>query len=453
MSLLQAQQPLPYSSYVTTPQMAYKPTAPVAVPPSDSLYLPAEEDGSVNGQSSVKVITKEKNLGENRSTWGEEEKDTVIVEQCPEKEPDKDKHAKSPTNKKASALRPGCEWQCYDNGVDSGCASDNSSGPEGCLATEDCCDAPLPPLIPDLHSENSDSPSNTSDSHSDNSSQHSISNRSDISSSSDTGLQVVTQYRVPYRNRYNSPGQIKLMKPLKDIPPRFQKMLSCNPAIRQEQFEGQPIMRQSYTTRPKSVTVSASTLAECTSQHNFNPNAQSFVPRQPNNYGTSQETPCMMTNPNSQCSDNRECSTDTSRDAYYSGNMPDDMSTGESAQSVHAPVYTIQIFRSSIDGSLSACCPSNVAPSVSVAPTGCYGEYGAAMPPYPSTPTGAAPGVVYYCQQQGVYHPPPQNFSPGTSYTQPPPAPAPSNQHIVYTSNPSITYNPYQPQQSQYQYT
>ena len=169
--------------------------------------------------------------------------------------------------------------------ADSGCPSEVSSGAEGCLATEEYCDSSHLPLIYDNRSDHSDSHS-PGDSQSDSSSQHSTSNLSVVSTSSGgsdcSGSPYQNKpYYVPLRSR-SSP---KLLKPLKDIPPRFQKMLSSNPAIRQEQFEGQPIMRQSYNNhhhhhKPKSVTVSANNINDLPNHHSFNPFAETFVPRQ-----------------------------------------------------------------------------------------------------------------------------------------------------------------------------
>ena len=160
---------------------------------------------------------------------------------------------------------------------DSGCVSDVSSG---------VGDAP------NVSDDSSDRLSQryveSSDSHSDSSSQHSTSNVSSVSNNTDiTSIHKVEfklQNVVRSYNRPVSSSATKIVRPIKDIPPRFLKMLTPKSAqYKQSQFEGQPLVRHRMMGKGR---YSASNVGNTHNEsiesipatHTFNPNAQCFVP-------------------------------------------------------------------------------------------------------------------------------------------------------------------------------
>ena len=190
---------------------------------------------------------------------------------------------------------------------DSGCVSDVSSG-----VGDNLCSV-LPPDDSTLGSEpqspvgllleetdersllRSAHNSESSDTHSDSSSQHSLSNISSISTQSDVSVpsNKIMRAHTAKKGKYGVSANANLVRPLKDFPPRFQKIVSQNPSIRSEQFEGLALVRHSRQNKhlvvppsPSTTDTSLSSSDEASQQthHQFNPNAQSFVPHQNNTY-------------------------------------------------------------------------------------------------------------------------------------------------------------------------
>lgn len=166
-----------------------------------------------------------------------------------------------------------CCCLCYDPaGADSGCVSDVSSGADG-------------GLISDEVDSNQPHSSDSCDAHSDSSSQHShVSLGSQCSDGTSAAIFSMPPPNMPYTRNY----QLKVTKPMKDIPPRFQKIISQNPSIRRTKFEGTPLVRHGRMHRIPSMPTQCN-MAEFENvnnsgggvmQHNFNPHAQTFVPGQ-----------------------------------------------------------------------------------------------------------------------------------------------------------------------------
>ena len=93
----------------------------------------------------------------------------------------------------------------------------------------------------------------------------------------------------PFRNKQNRKTVTpKLVRPIKDIPPRFKKLLEAEAiaqaaALRKNHFEGAPLIRQimmGRSRRQHHVENPSGTSGKL-SQPNFNPNAQCFIPGQP----------------------------------------------------------------------------------------------------------------------------------------------------------------------------
>jgi hypothetical protein len=94
--------------------------------------------------------------------------------------------------------------------------------------------------------------------------------------------------RTPKYKANKKNGPTKLVRPIKDIPPRFKKLLETEAlaqaaALRKNQFEGAPLVRAIMMGRGKRHRNSEAILASNNdmSQANFNPNAQCFIPGQP----------------------------------------------------------------------------------------------------------------------------------------------------------------------------
>lgn len=342
----------------------------------------------------------------------------------------------------ADNAHPPCE--CFDGTADSGCASDVSSGNEACSPAVPC--DVQSNIHNNLHSENNQNIvqcDTHSDNHSDSSSQHSTSNLSLSSSGSECGslnLYSNTYHHMPLRGR--SMSSHKLLKPLKDIPPRFQKMLSCNPAIKQDQFEGQPIMRHSYhhhhSHKTKSVTVSAGNMQDLPNHHSFNPNAETFIPRQ---YVNSPDTiPSPTFSPSglvtydysTQSSIPTDCCSLTSSDGMgYSTASPASTSvssTNPGAPNGATPTYTIHIFSSNGSNVETTSYPYT------------YGNHGVSGPSsgfYGTNP--ALPAPPHSANSYPTNQPGPNNNGP-SQQAPPPPPPAPPG-GIVYYCQPQNGYN------------
>ena len=92
----------------------------------------------------------------------------------------------------------------------------------------------------------------------------------------------------PYRNKQNRKAVTpKLVRPIKDIPPRFKKLLEAEAiaqaaALRKNQYEGAPLIRQIMMGRNRRQRHldNLSNIGKY-SQPSFNPNAQCFIPGQP----------------------------------------------------------------------------------------------------------------------------------------------------------------------------
>ncbi len=380
-------------------------------------------------------------------------------------------------------------------GRDSGCVSDVSSGPG---------DIVLVPNVAMMEASLQRVPSESSDAHSDSSSQHSISNLSNISSlssGSDAGSVNSRVSKTQYNVKYGKNGPIKFLKPLKDIPPRFQKILSSNPSIKQSKFEGQPLVRQGMLGKgkghgsnhsgssPRSNSSAGSptgvldtNFPACT---NFNPNAQCFVPSQsfdcnnngsqpPLTYSSTSQTYAMES---AYCINGSAPYGDGSSYAPYNYNGNQMMS--------NAPTYTIVIngppqvpYQVPPPAPTQ---PQNAPPpnssSSTSAPTGDNESSPACANSVSSTPTSS--GYIYGPSSspatpsqpgQQLPPPPPQNTvyysQQGYGATQTffgyPPAPGqPPPTTVVYNNTPAVQYAQYpQPPQgipasaaTQYSYT
>ena len=215
---------------------------------------------------------------------------------------------------------------------DSGCVSDVSSG-----VGENLCSV-LPPDDSTLSSEpqspvgllleetdersllRSAHNSESSDTHSDSSSQHSLSNISSISTQSDVSVpsNKIMRAHTAKKGKYGVGANAYLVRPLKDFPPRFQKIISQNPGICSEKFEGPALIRHNRQNKhlvvphsPSTTDTSLSSSDEASHQtHQFNPNAQSFVPHQ-NNYVPQTNNGAVSAQPVTQ-----------DQSAYYSGFDP-----------------------------------------------------------------------------------------------------------------------------------
>ena len=190
---------------------------------------------------------------------------------------------------------------------DSGCVSDVSSGVGDNLCSilppEDSTISSEPQSPVGLLLEETDDRSllrsahnsESSDTHSDSSSQHSLSNISSISTQSDVSVpsNKIMRAHTAKKGKYGVSANANLVRPLKDFPPRFQTIISQNPSIRSEQFEGLALVRHSRQNKhlvvppsPGTTDTSLSSSDEASQQthHQFNPNAQSFVPHQNNTF-------------------------------------------------------------------------------------------------------------------------------------------------------------------------
>ncbi len=205
---------------------------------------------------------------------------------------------------------------------DSGCGSDVSSGVGDALcsvmeAAVSGSQPPSPaaarstalPLLDTAAATEDGTPvrsahsSESSDTHSDSSSQHSLSNISSISTQSDVSVasNKIMKAHTARKGKYGVSANANLVRPLKDFPPRFQKIISQNPNIRSEQFEGLALVRHAHENKHIVVPPSPSTTDTSLSAsgdesahhhhslshhstHQFNPNAQSFIPHQTQNH-------------------------------------------------------------------------------------------------------------------------------------------------------------------------
>ena len=92
----------------------------------------------------------------------------------------------------------------------------------------------------------------------------------------------------PFRNKQNrKPVPPKLVRPIKDIPPRFKKLLEAEAiaqaaALRKNQYEGAPLIRQIMMGKNRRQRhLESPNSGGKYSQLSFNPNAQCFIPGQP----------------------------------------------------------------------------------------------------------------------------------------------------------------------------
>ena len=176
------------------------------------------------------------------------------------------------------------ECPCDDNDKhsphDSGCVSDASSGH---------CEATLSNDEPDPDSTNNQETSTNCTSEV---------SRSEIPSQTspdiyndDDILELLRQpvfTRAPKYKPNKKNGSTKLVRPIKDIPPRFKKLLETEAlaqaaALRKNQFEGTPLVRPVMMGRGRRHRNTEAIMASNAdmSQANFNPNARSFIPGQP----------------------------------------------------------------------------------------------------------------------------------------------------------------------------
>lgn len=311
---------------------------------------------------------------------------------------------------------------CVPGHADSGCVSDvSSNGNDTCILVRDIPDTR--PDVPDMAD------------HSDSSSQH---------SNGSVGLSqefinfcrtfcspAPSQGSVVSRPRRSPTTTTKLLKPLKDIPPRFQKMLSQNAVGKEQQFEGPPLVRQVAMTSRKNSSKSSSTsssISEDGASYTFNPNAQAFTPSTSYEVVTSSYSPVY-----SQPESTVTIPTSDDYPAPYNVIMNG------------APAYTIHIFGPNPACEVNADNSSTnmYANPVSVASTGtCYYPNGPVMgPPAPAHAPASSPQYMpcqYYSSHPHSYVPYPSPAPTTVVYSTPPQPycqyPAPTGQTYTYTT-------------------
>ena len=230
----------------------------------------------------------------------------------------------------------------------------------------------------------------------------------------DTELAALIEQEKPFFRKTtvikqtNSHVPSKFVRPMKDIPPRFKKILetaamSRNAAMLRHQFEGMPLVRQPREAAARNRLSSAR--GAClqgpvsdASAHTFNPNAQVFVPSQGSGALHEHPRPHLVKNPQD------------SAQMLGTQITPPSGST-PSAPDLRTPVYTIHVVNSNtcnVDGGCSnLCLTSAPLPSPtgsSYMTTGVSGQYTMqymAPPPPPGPPNG--PAFVYHSNTQYVY--------------------------------------------------
>ena len=179
---------------------------------------------------------------------------------------------------------------CKCGGHDSGCISDVSSCGNGDADLSDDSPDHLPgsqrvPVCREV----------AGDSHSDSSSQHSLSSncgngRRGNALAVPNFPQVDDRYqRVPlYGNHKGWTGaSTKSVRPLKDIPPRFKKLLAAHAqvvhksaAFKRSQYTGAPLLKQGHVDGVNSSEGRRGVNVNSSGQYSFNPEAESFIPGQ-----------------------------------------------------------------------------------------------------------------------------------------------------------------------------
>ena len=343
---------------------------PPYFPPQEPVMMPPPED--INGQS------RDKN-SHNPETSAEKTEEVSTGAKVSEEEGEGEGEGEGEE----------CCCLCYEPaGADSGCVSDVSSGAGEATGNGD-----------ETESSQVTSSSESCDAHSDSSSQHSQSNISFTSNSDSHHSHILS---IPnFSMRLSRNQGVKLNKPLKDIPPRFQKIISQNPSIRRTKFEGTPLVRHGRIHHIRSMPPQPDYISDCDSQagsssgsmqHNFNPHAECFVPGQrydsaPAGGGSVEESSQLvsMGDPSCYvCPEGSECS----------------MSCAGACNNV--PTYTIHIYNSLPGGSYPSgggthnhACSNNSAYSAAGMPAGApsYSGGGSQNYMYPGSPSAPPPAL------------------------------------------------------------
>ena len=173
--------------------------------------------------------------------------------------------------------------KCTCGGHDSGCISDVSSCGNGENA-DSCLSDDAPDRFPATHATDG-----IGDSHSDSSSQHSVSStcggaRSNnvLAVPSCSQADDRTQGAPPYAKHKSWAGvPPKQVRPLKEIPPRFKKLLAAHAqvvhktsAFKRSQYTGSPLVKQGH------IEGGSRRGVESSGQYSFNPEAETFIPGQ-----------------------------------------------------------------------------------------------------------------------------------------------------------------------------
>ena len=295
--------------------------------------------------------------------------------------------------------------KCTCGGHDSGCISDVSSCGNG-EAADSCLSDDAPDRFPAADA--------IADSHSDSSSQHSVSSACGGGVRSNNVLAVPscsqaderTQGAPPYaRHKGWAGAPPKPVRPLKEIPPRFKKLLAAHAqvvhktsAFKRSQYTGSPLVKQGHVEVGGGGGGGSRRGVESSGQYSFNPEAETFIP--------GQKYECIGQGVAPSCV----------QQAY----LPDaDVATPLDPPPPH-PTYTIHI-----PGGIPAytCCTAD-----NFAPSDASGLQQSSASRSPAT--ACSPGAIYYANQ--VYSA--QSYM---SYVPPGPP------------NPSVVYNvSQQPQQA-----
>lgn len=143
----------------------------------------------------------------------------------------------------------------------------------------------------------------------------------DMDERSTNSVKVVKTKRKYYRY-----GNLKLVKPIKDIPPRFQHMLAESSAEK-ARCEGRPIVIQYLPSVEFNIT---NAVEACPRDLSFNPEAQCFLPGYPAS---------SLTDDNN-CATNQSGVLQATQPASELGSVSDDLPSSASA----APLYTIHVY-------------------------------------------------------------------------------------------------------------
>ena len=290
------QQQYQSGAFMNAPMFAYQSSGPQyigpAAVPSGGMeqHVADEENPYLNGQCKREFCHQRCKLIESECST-DDDKDCGIQRLFSQE----DEEVEPKHDDKCDCVCPGTP-----GAADSGCSSDASSGMGDGCGPSNAGTASSLGLIDSNYDSQSDSSSQRSTSNvsvaglkiSDS---HSVS--IDCKQINDDTDKISEHYHPQLMKPRNiHGGSNRVIRPLKEIPPRFQKMLCSNGNFfkKSHQFEGQPLVRQNS---PKSKAVSVHCggsmgANEGSSRHVFNPNAQSFIPTQGYDPSINMNSPC-----------------------------------------------------------------------------------------------------------------------------------------------------------------